>query len=333
MVLPIERARHLLKTAIPREYRFLGVSFPNPELTKSIYLEPIGNDIYTVKDSKLAVTTRSGVVRVGWNFLDVDYGPFSAFRSILLPCWTKAFYPRVLPLWSHDWSTYYHWLIDVAPKIAAAKLHFGTKMEEITFIYPRPLTDYEIDTIEMLGVRPDRFVNPHRVGEIRSDQIFVSPLAGWVNISPRVFKLRQSLMAPSYTKRRLYVARNGTRRVINEPELFKMLECYGFEFIRDCSRSLAEQIKLFGSASYIIAPHGAALSNILWANETVRILELANSAYAPDYFVNLSSVLQIRLDRLKFGVRRNHWSNNPKDFLVDVRIVNRFIEEEWGLAK
>jgi capsular polysaccharide biosynthesis protein len=112
-----------------------------------------------------------------------------------------------------------------------------------------------------------------------------------------------------------------------------MLESYGFEFIPDRPRSLAEQIKLFGSASYIVSPHGAALSNMLWANETVRILELTSSAYAPDYFVNLSSFLRIRLDRLQSGAERDHWSNNAKDFWIDVKIVNRFIEKEWGLKK
>jgi capsular polysaccharide biosynthesis protein len=327
----ISLARHIIKSALPRRYRFLGLSFPDLALTRSIYLEPVGDDIYVVKAGKHAIVTCSGVIRIGWTFLDIDYGPFSAFRTIPLRSRTKLTYPRVVSLWSHDWSTYYHWLVDVAPKLAAAKLHFGSDIDDVTFIYPRTLTDYEIDTVEILGIKRDKIINPRCSGEIVSDELFVLPLCGWVNVSPRVLRLRQSLIPPSSQQRRLYVARSGRRRITNEPMLFRMLQAYGFEFVPDRPRTLSQQIELFGSASHVVSPHGAGLSNIIWANDAIRILELTSAAYAPNYFINLASVLNMCLDRLVFGTKDNHWKNTGKDFAVDVNIVCRFIEEEWGL--
>jgi capsular polysaccharide biosynthesis protein len=328
----LSRIRHLFKVAIPRDRSILGVSFPSPERTRSLYLNAVGDDIGIVKDGKGAVVTRSGVIRVHRAFLDIDYGPYSEFRTALVRSRKRTYYPRVVSLWTHPWSTYYHWLIDVAPKIAAAKQHFGSDMDQLIFTYPRVLTSYEADTLEMLSVPLSKIVNPHRMGEISSAEIFVLPLPGFHKISPRIFKLRQIFATPLLSqRRRLYIARSGRRRISNEADLFQMLMRHGFEFISDSPRTVSQQISLFASASHIISPHGAALSNILWVGEGARVLELAASKYAPNFFVTLASMLHINLKKLTFGTTQSHWSNLAQDFAVQVERVQRFIEDEWGL--
>ena len=331
MTVLLAQARHLVKSAVSRKSSFLGVSFPDKATTKSNYLTPIGKQIYVVNRSQSAVITSSGVIKVRFDYLDIDYGPFSAFRLRNIARKSRKYYDRVVSLWSHDWSTYYHWLIDVAPKISAAKSHFGAEIGEVTFVYPRSLTRYEIETIEMLGIRLDQIVNPHDSGKIKSDQIFVLPLPGWCVVSPRIHQLRQALISSCYPTRRIYVSKIGRRRIVNETALFNRLEAHGFEFIPDAPRPLVKQIELFGSASHIISPHGAALSNIIWSKENSKILELTSSSYPPDYFINLASALGLSLDRLCFGTRRGHWTNSAKDLWVDFDVVDRFLREKWGL--
>ena len=46
-------------------------------------------------------------------------------------------------------------------KIAAAKTYYGSEVDKVTFVYPRLLTSYETETIEMLGIGLDQFINPH----------------------------------------------------------------------------------------------------------------------------------------------------------------------------
>ena len=324
-------ARHMLKASLPRSSRVFGWGFPDPGRTRSDFLRAVGESIYVVKDQKAAVITRSGVIRVGRTFLDVDYGPYSAFRTMGAPRGKGTFYPKIVSLWTHDWTTYYHWLIDVAPKIAAAKLHFGSEIGNVTFAYPRPLLNYELDTFEMLGVPSTNVVNTHLVGEMVSPEIFVLPLPGWINISPRIFKLIQFLNAPSRPLRRLYVARRGRRSITNEEQLFQALQTYGFEFISDIPRPLSQQIELFSSASHIVAPHGAALSNIVWMGRHTKVLELASSSYAPDYFVKLASMLDIHLKKLTFGNSQSHWTNGSINFSADVSLVQKAIESRWEL--
>jgi capsular polysaccharide biosynthesis protein len=320
-----------MKSAVPRNSPLLGVSFPDPAHTRSRYLEAVGEDIYVVKDSQAAVITRSGVVRVGWNFLDLDYGPYSALRTMPAFSRGKTTMPRVVSLWTHDWSSYYHWLIDVAPKIASAKRYFGSKIADVTFVYPRALAHYEMETIDMLGIKLENVANSHDVGEITAREIVALPLPGWHKVSPRIFELRRLLAMPSSPERRLYIARSGRRKVANEDQLLRMLQLHGFEHIVDRSRSMRQQIALFASASHIVAPHGAGLSNMLWASPSTQVLELADSAYAPDFFVNLAATLGIHLDRLTFGTQTSHWTNMAKDFEVDLGVVERHLKEKWQM--
>jgi hypothetical protein len=327
----LARARHLLKTALPRNRSVLGVSFPDPAHTKSAYLELVGEEIYRVKHSESAVVTRSGVVRVGRNYLDVDYGAFAALDGISGFGRRGIRSPRVVALWSHKWPAFYHWLIDVAPKIATAKLHLGESIRDVRFAYPCAITSYHRETLELLGIDPGQMINPCESGELRSSEILVMPLPGWEKVSPRIFNLQRLLAPATRLERRLYISRTGRRKITNEAELFEMLGRYRFEFIEDRPRPLQEQMELFAAASHIVSPHGAALANIVWSNKSTQLLELADATYAPDYFVALASVLGQSLSRLSFGSGGSHWSNLENDFAVDVGRVREFLESHWGI--
>ena len=82
--------------------------------------------------------------------------------------------------------------------------------------------------------------------------------------------------------RGLYVTRGdvaNTRRYVEEPELWPALEARGFTRLDPGSVPVREQIDRFAAADVIVAPHGAALANLVFARPGVRVLEL----FAPDY--------------------------------------------------
>ena len=65
--------------------------------------------------------------------------------------------------------------------------------------------------------------------------------------------------------RRLYVRRGAAKRaVLNEDDVLAMLEPRGFEAVVMDDRSVSEQAGIFASASVIVAPHGAALANLVF---------------------------------------------------------------------
>ncbi|MGQ0740694.1 MAG: glycosyltransferase family 61 protein [Alphaproteobacteria bacterium] len=83
-------------------------------------------------------------------------------------------------------------------------------------------------------------------------------------------------LSPSGEKRRLYLTRSDTkkRRIANENELAPLLRERGFEIVAPGKLSFRDQAALFQWADAIAGPHGAGLTNVLFAPKAARILEI-----------------------------------------------------------
>ena len=74
------------------------------------------------------------------------------------------------------------------------------------------------------------------------------------------------------------------RRFLNEDVAFKELKKYGFKKYRLEDLSIDEQINLFYDAEFVVAAHGAGLTNIIFS-EDIGVLELfANNCILPYYY-------------------------------------------------
>jgi Glycosyltransferase 61 len=134
--------------------------------------------------------------------------------------------------------------------------------------------------------------------------------------------------------RRLYVPRGTTRRaVLNEDDVVAMLEPRGFEVVTMDGRSISEQAAMFASASVIVAPHGAALANLVFARPGTVVVELMGTNTASGLYPVLS--WRRRLDhRVIMGTEPapppRWWTwRMDADTIVDVRALQRCLD---GLA-
>ena len=96
--------------------------------------------------------------------------------------------------------------------------------------------------------------------------------------------------------RRLYVTRDGatTRRLLNEDELVATLDTeFGFEPVRNEALSLAEQAALYRNAEIVLGPHGAGLTNIVFAQRPRALIELYHSFPQP-FFGTLAGALDLK---------------------------------------
>ena len=73
-------------------------------------------------------------------------------------------------------------------------------------------------------------------------------------------------------RRKFYIPRTNKRVVQNETELVNLLD--GFEVFDPGRHSFEEQIEAFSEAEAVVGAHGAGLTNILFAPEGCRVLEL-----------------------------------------------------------
>jgi capsular polysaccharide biosynthesis protein len=92
-------------------------------------------------------------------------------------------------------------------------------------------------------------------------------------------------------RKRIYVSRrNASRAPSNEKEIEETLELIGFQII-DCNEmTLFEQFKAFREAEIVVGPHGAGLSNVIFCEPGVKIIELIPPAFHNPCYREISSL-------------------------------------------
>ena len=97
------------------------------------------------------------------------------------------------------------------------------------------------------------------------------------------------------TPKKIYITRKNerARRISNECELFHYLSQIGFEMIDPGQLNFIEQVNYFKNAEYIISAHGAALSNIIWCKNTVKIVELNGNHDVRWHFAKIANTLKL----------------------------------------
>lgn len=182
---------------------------------------------------------------------------------------------------SHWCRGYFHWITDALPRIAVLE---ATGFADAELIVPVPLPAWRRRSLELVGVDASR-LTPFT--DHLSTDVLIWPRPVSATGHPPAWAcrwLRERVgEAPSrrpLDPRRLYLTRRDMqrRRVANEDDVWRVLEPLGFEAIEPGTLTLDEQIALFAAAEIVVAPHGGALTNILFG-DGMTVVEL----FAPTY--------------------------------------------------
>ncbi len=178
---------------------------------------------------------------------------------------------------------YYHFLYDAIARFGILKSCLPD--EQIDAVIVPHATRYQRQLLELAGV-PGRLIQPERGRVVSADRLLVPSSPNWALDAPpsMVGWLRASLRPTQVDglPRRLYLTRGDvprTRRYVEEPDLVPALEARGFARVDPGKLSVQEQIDLFSGAEMIVAPHGAALTNVTFSPPGVRVLELFAASY------------------------------------------------------
>jgi len=126
--------------------------------------------------------------------------------------------------------------------------------------------------------------------------------------------------------KRLYISRGGAavRRVTNEPEIMAMLSRYGFESVEPSVIPFGQQAELFRSADIIVAPHGAALANLMFCRPGTCVLEFFPADYVDDCYLRISKAMQFDYHYLfggKSDFPKRNYEMNPDELEGSVRTL------------
>ena len=246
----------------------------------------------------------------------VKSSAFKTFSWLGLTHKKKGFFTSVMHLpWAAQSN--YHWFLDCLPRLYSL---LDQIREPIQIIVPRQMPAFQRETLAFLLKDHRNFtllpISKHEKWHL-TDFIFPSfvsnhnsgylPTAILQQIREKTW--RGYGVEAAAEKKKLFISRRkaSKRRVLNEEALVQLLRPYGFQVIFAEALTYQEQVQLFYNAEYVVAPHGAGLTNILFSKKC-KVWELHPAdvvkshyfmlckALAFDYFYSIGTLSGANLD-------------------------------------
>ncbi|MDQ8184957.1 glycosyltransferase family 61 protein [Pelagicoccus sp. SDUM812002] len=180
------------------------------------------------------------------------------------------------------YDNYSHWFTAHLPKIIL--LREQGLAEEILLPEQRPA--FIDDSLRKTGFSPENFrtFSPDTILEV-SRLTLLNTDRFRPELLQLVPKAMPSAIAPPH--RQIFISREGAsrRRLINEGELWPLLEKKGFERVRMETLSFDEQVALMQETKTLCAPHGAGLTNMMFCQPGTQIIEMADLSFPnPNFY-------------------------------------------------
>jgi capsular polysaccharide biosynthesis protein len=233
-------------------------------------------------------------------------------------------------------ENYSHWVNRNLLKLALVEEH--AEFARLPLLINDDLRPYQREYLDMLGIDAARLIRVPRNTVVACRRVAVPTL---LRNHPKMRLgtdwIRRRLarhMAAGEPQGLLFVSRrDAVRRVIvNEQELAEALEAQGFRTIVPSELTAREQIEAFSASRVIVAAHGAALANLVFAPAGAFVIELASAAILHmSTFRQLTGVLGQRLVTLvsdDYDVTRPEQNASHLDYRVDVAEVLAVLRRE-----
>jgi hypothetical protein len=232
--------------------------------------------------------------------------------------------------------SYYHFLIDILPRLAA----FETAGVPQPDRWYAPLGHgFQRQILELAGFLPGpEVIDADLVPHVQAESLLVPGFPDNHLRTPpwAVGFIRDRLRNPELELipgRRIYITRGSDRNnrtVTNEPEVVQMLGELGFTVIDPGALTVAEQVRAFAEAEWIISPHGAGLANLAFASPGASVIEMFPPDYVQTCYWKLASAVPGLGYRYLVGVGkppRNGMMNGAgSDITVDLGALSRMLD-------
>jgi DNA-directed RNA polymerase subunit N (RpoN/RPB10) len=174
------------------------------------------------------------------------------------------------------YPNYYHWMVETVPKIRYLRAFESATQESVTVLVPANAPPFVEETLRLLGWPQSKVAFATESTYIVRNLIIPSyptrHASDFEWIRQEIVEAVSSELE-SVEESNVYVSRSGAveRRVLNEEDVMDVLADYGFK--RYCleNRSLSENVRLFNQADIVLGPHGAGLTDIIFAEDCILV--------------------------------------------------------------
>lgn len=196
---------------------------------------------------------------------------------------------RVAVITQFAFYNYFHWLTEILARLALLELQ-GI---EYDWLYVPQDSKYMKTSLELWGIDNQKIISPCNDSVIMADEIILPSLTANLSFKNALFAaythpellkyVRNKLLSSAIKKyshitfpSKIFISRKDApiRKIINEDEIFNELKPYGFVRYELSKLSVQEQIILFHNAELIVSPQGTSTANIIFCDQTTKIIEL-----------------------------------------------------------
>lgn len=238
--------------------------------------------------------------------------------------------------WSHSWGTYYEFVVHILSKLCWIKEVLDPSTWAAAKIcYPLREESFEHQYLSLLGLGEDDLLNTEYIEPVPRELVISNLQRALRLITPtRLASLRRAFLGetrnPNNGGRRIYLSRQNvtTRQVLNEEDVRRVASSYELEIIEAHPKRVRDQIRLFSEASLIVAPHGSALTNLIWCSPGTQVIELLGSDFLQHVYSYMSLLLGLRYSYLVYDAGKpHHWTHGFNDMVVDTRALAKALHD------
>ena len=190
---------------------------------------------------------------------------------------------------------YYHWMIDVIPRINLIQ-RSGINLNEIDwFVVNNNDKPFQRETLKLLGIPESKIIASDRQNHLQATELIVPSFPGYLDWVPEgtIQFLRQTFISQidltnTGIGKKIYISRakSRNRQLVNELEVSELLYAEGFQTIFLEEMTVLEQVAVFSNADIIVASHGSGLTNLVFCSPDTKIVELFSPNYVrTDYWM------------------------------------------------
>ena len=178
-----------------------------------------------------------------------------------------------------------HWLYGVLPRLVLL-WHRDPGFTGVDHLILPPLTcEFQRATIDRFAIPPGKTIEADDRTFLLVDRLIAPSFVSPAHVAPGWLIQGLNEIFDGYGDstgyERVYISRDDAvgRRVVNEDELWPVLEHRGFRKISLRGLPFSQQIGIFRTARTIVAAHGAGLSLLAFCRRDTRVIELFSPSY------------------------------------------------------
>jgi hypothetical protein len=196
-------------------------------------------------------------------------------------------------------SNYFHWMIQVLPRIHLLNEHVIKWSDINKILIPQIRGNFITETLNLLGVPPDKLIQQES-GTCYSFEKLIIPSKpnNHIHFQKWSIEFIRNLFLPkskkSKHKKILILRKKASKRFIeNESQMIKKLATEGFEPFHLEDLTVLDQVSLFRGATHIVSAHGAALTNLCFCEPHTKVIELFNPFHFHSLYWSLCDFLNL----------------------------------------